>query len=400
MSEREKGKRLKKRSKFKAFIQLLVEKLQVAVSRLDIKMAIKVTVAALLSLYLCLEIDTYLKHPQYIAPGLWCVVTAVIVLQANIGGTYKSIWDRLVGVFIGSAIGALVAFYFGPGATVLAVAFFFTIILCSLLGIPESYRMASLSVAIIMIPWQFHSSVDPWIDAFFRFLDTCLGFIPAILVTHFFWPSQALVKMRLSMSELLNLFHQFFEHILMPVDSSHQKDRMLQILSTEIDQAFSKIQARAEESKVELLLHFGSMTNWTYLINYQNRLWESLGALRTIFDKNLEEVFDESLRQQVHHAMEVIDFALKELSIKLKTGQTNFDFDLLNKLHVSLQSELVRFRSTHKIKQYDLNRVENYFVFFYQLKQISMTLYQFNELLDHLKEKKKNAICPIRDLEI
>jgi uncharacterized membrane protein YccC len=397
MTEKEKEKRLKKRSKFKAFIPLLVKQIQAAVSRLDIKMAIKVTVAALLSLYLCLEINTYLKHPVYIAPGLWCVVSAVIVLQANIGATYKSIWDRVVGVFIGSAIGALAAFYFGPGAIVLAVAFFFTIILCSLLGIPESYRMASLSVAIIMIPWQLHSSVDPWIGAFFRFLDTCLGFIPAILVTHLFWPSEALVKMRLSMSELLNLFHQWFEHLSIPVDSAYQRDRMLQILSTEIDQAFSQIQARVEESKVELLLHFASVTAWTNLINCQNRLWESLSVLRTVFDKNLDEIFDQGLRQQVHHAMEVIDFALKELSIKLKTGQTNFDFDLLNQLQVSLQRELIRFRSTHKIKQYDLNRVEDYFVFFYQLKQISTTLYQFNELLEHLREKKKILFGPIKE---
>lgn len=386
MSITGKGKQIPEQSMLKAFINFLGSDFKERLLQLNIKMAVKVTVGALISLYACVLIERYLRHPDYLAPGLWCVVSTVIVLQANIGGLYKASWIRFVGVLIGSMTGALVAFLFGAGFWALGLAFFTTILLCSFFRVPDSYRMASLSVAIIMIPWKMHSTTDPWIDAFFRFLDTCLGLVVAILVSHILWPSQALTKMRLNMAETFNLFRQFFEQLLIPPDTLNKIEKNPQTLSEEIEQAFTKTLITFEDSKVELFMRFSSTEKWFDLINYQNSLWESLHALQNSFNPAIEEVFDEGLRQQVQHIVEVIDFVLKELSIKLKTGKTSFDFDILDRLQNFLHQELIRFRSTRKIKEYSLDIVEDYFVFFYQLKLILKVLYQFNQMLDRFED--------------
>ena len=388
MASVEKDKYIRKRTKFKTVFKLFVKKLKDIFNRIDIKMAIKITITAILSLYLCMGLDSYLKHPEHLTAGLWCVVSSIIVLQANIGGTYKAIWNRFLGVLIGSAMGVFFAYQFGAESETMGLAIFMTIVLCSFLGIQDSYRMASLSVVIIMLPWKMNPTNDPWIYAFFRFLDTCLGFLVAIMVSHMIWPSQALTKMCLNMAEILGLFRQFFEYILIPLESPHKSPKISKGLLKEIDEAFSQSRLVLEESRVELLVRFAPVGIWIDLINCQESLWESFRGLQNVFNSTLEEIFDEGLKQQVKHTVEVIDFALKELSLKLKTGQTSFNFNILNSLQKSINQELVRFRSTHIIKRFNLDAVENYFVFFYQIKEILMSLYQFNQLLDRLKQNK------------
>ena len=144
--------------------------------RLDFKMAIKLTSVALLGLYLSYKLNSLITHPNYLIANLWSVITAIIVLQTNIGGTYKAIWLRFIGVIIGSLIGAFFAFALGAGADSIGLAIFVTILLCSLLKIPDSYRLSALSVVVIMLPWKAHPESDPWIFASFRFLDTCVDF--------------------------------------------------------------------------------------------------------------------------------------------------------------------------------------------------------------------------------
>jgi hypothetical protein len=109
----------------------------------------------------------------------------------------------------------------------------------------------------------------------------------------------------------------------------------------------------------------------------------SLQALEDVFNLTIEEIFDEGLKQQTQHAVEVIGFSLKELALKLKTGQTSFDFNLLENVQVSLHQDLARFRSTHSTKKYSLDIIEEYFVFFYQFKQLIKILQESNHLIDN-----------------
>lgn len=373
------------RKKTKNFFHFYEYRLKEIFARLDIRMAIKITITALLSLYLCLQLDAYLKHPEYLVAGLWSVVASIIVLQANIGGTYKAIWNRFLGVLIGSGAGAFFAFEFGAQVEVIGLAIFVTIVACSFLKIPESYRMAALSVVIIMLPWKLHPASDPWIYAFFRFLDTCLGFAVAILVSHLLWPSEALTKMRLNLAETSILFQRFFEHLLIPNGSPRKSHAISQSLSEEINQALNQSRTVLEESKVELLVKFEPAGVWIDLLNCQERLWESFRVLEDMFHSPFDQVFDEKWKLLLHHIVDAVDSALRELSKKLKTGRSSFDFYILNELQEAVNQELVRFRAAGTLKGFPLDLVENYFVFFYQIKQVLASLECFDRLLVRLE---------------
>ena len=65
------------------------------------RQTLRVVIAVAVTL---LAIDL-LNLPQ----GYWAVITAVIVVQTNIGGSLKAALDRLWGTLAGAAVGALVA---------------------------------------------------------------------------------------------------------------------------------------------------------------------------------------------------------------------------------------------------------------------------------------------------
>lgn len=137
--------------------------------------------------------------------GFWAVVSAVVVMQANIGASFKASWARLVGTALGAFIGAVLAALgnsygpagLGPGSTTpggiaLSAAFAgmgvaLTGGLCVLLKLKDAYRLAGVTCAIVLL--VFYAS--PWESAFERTLDVSIGIAVALAVTVFVLPSHA-----------------------------------------------------------------------------------------------------------------------------------------------------------------------------------------------------------------
>ncbi len=352
-------------------------------SQINFKLAFKTSLAALLSLYVCHELDRFIKHPDPFVSGIWCVVASIFASQPTLGGTYKAIWNRFLGVLVGSVLGGFFASQWGAHPFILGVAIFCTACICFASGLKENYRMACLSLAVIMVPWGINPSISPWAYAFFRFLDTCVGLGVAMFVAQAVWPSQALTTMQLQMADILSLIRQFYEYALVSPNSPRKSETISDELMTDVNQAFIQARFNLEESKMELLIGMSPITIWVDLLSCLERLWENVRDLKKIFDSSmLEEIFDEELKKEVYHLSEQIDFALKDLSEKLKNGHSSYDYGHIVALQESLIEQLVRFRATRVMKKYNLERVENYFVFFYNFKHILNELQQLNGIID------------------
>jgi hypothetical protein len=46
--------------------------------QIEVKQAIKTALAAVLSLFLCIELDLVIPRPQILISGLWCVVASIV----------------------------------------------------------------------------------------------------------------------------------------------------------------------------------------------------------------------------------------------------------------------------------------------------------------------------------
>ncbi|WP_075882617.1 FUSC family protein [Candidatus Protochlamydia sp. W-9] len=358
-------------------------------NQINFKLSFKISLAALTSLYVCHELDRYIKHPDIFTSGLWCVIASIFASLPTLGGTYKAIWNRFLGVLVGSAIGAFFASQWGAHPFVLGMAVFTTAIISFLCGLKESYRMACLSVAVIIVPWGMHPTLSPWAYAFYRFLDTCIGLGVAVFIAKAVWPSQAFTVMQKQMSDVLNQIRQAYEYIVVSANHLNKSDAISKSLLNDVEQAFNQIHVNLEESKIELFVGFSPATLWVDLLGALERLWENVKDLKKVFNSVLEEIFDEELKREVCHLNEQIDFILKDLSENLKTGDTQYNYSQIPLLQEALNNQLVRFRETKNTKKYSLDRVETYFVFFYNLKSILNELQQL-QMIIHQDVNKGN----------
>jgi uncharacterized membrane protein YgaE (UPF0421/DUF939 family) len=128
-------------------------------------------IAGVVSLYAA----RFLRLPQ----GYWAVISSFIVLQSNVAATLSAARDRLIGTAIGAVMGALFVRYVGAQPWWLGLAVILTVLLCQGLGLEDSYRLACVTVAIVMLISSAHSA---WITAGYRFLEVSLGIIVAVVV--------------------------------------------------------------------------------------------------------------------------------------------------------------------------------------------------------------------------
>ena len=351
--------------------------------RVEVLNGIRTALCAFLSFYLCLWLNEWLARPDSLNSVLWGVVASAVVLQSNLGSTYQAVWNRLLGVFIGSLIGAAAAYFFGSHVLVLSGAMFAAIAICSALNLHESYRMACLSVAVVIIPWGLHPTLSPWSFAFFRFINTCIGVLVAVFVARHVWPTQALEHLRQNLVSALEALSQYYVLLSHSSDPSFKQGQSVQELTLEVSQQISNAYKSLEESKVERSLSPVTTEVWTDMINCVEALLEALNALSHVFSQQLESVFDEELKQQIKKIMGEMTSIFTQTIVRFQTAE-KMNMTILTHAQEELNAQMARFRETRITRQYNLQMVEDYFVFFYHLKAIMGTFIHLHRLMDLL----------------
>src|SRR5271157_6301682 len=110
--------------------------------------------------------------------GYWGAISAIIVLQSNFGATITASRDRILGTLIGAVFGFSFSLFGAlPWNYILAV--FAAIILCGLLGLRSSSRLAGVTITIVMLV----RTGSHWTVALDRASEVLLGIVVALAVT-------------------------------------------------------------------------------------------------------------------------------------------------------------------------------------------------------------------------
>lgn len=335
--------------------------------RIDWRMAIRSGIAASVAFTLGTFITHYLDRPDRLASGLWTTLTAIIVLQAYLGSTYRASWNRFLGVFIGSITGALFTQYIGPGPWQLGVCVGSTVILCAILTLPESYRVASVSAAVVMVLWSFNRELSPWLFSFYRFMDTCIGIALAVIVAHTVFPQKAIDKLRTDVADTVRKLNQLYRmvFIIEPHDIPFQE------LSDEITIQLYENRETLELIKPELV---EQIDTWSLILNDIDTLYESIQSLANVYNQTTREMFDTDLSD---HLMQVIDDSnagFRDIALLIEKDKKETVPNHLEATVKTLVAEQQRYRETHSTRQYKIEAVETFFVFFYTLKYVLETL--------------------------
>lgn len=142
--------------------------------------------------------------------GYWGSISAIIVLQSNVGSTVTASRDRLIGTLIGAALGFLFSL-FGVVPWNFILALLAAIIICGLLGLRNSSRLAGVTIAIVMLVHKEGPRLGLALD---RVGEVILGIVVALLVTTLVFPDRARVRLRDGLAQEFLVLGNFFEGIL------------------------------------------------------------------------------------------------------------------------------------------------------------------------------------------
>jgi uncharacterized membrane protein YccC len=152
----------------------------------------------------------WLAHQFGLHDGYWGSISAIIVLQSNVGSTVNASRDRILGTLIGTILGfAFSLFGTLPWNYILAVLA--AVIVCGLLGLRSSSRLAGVTITIIML---VQKTGPRWSLALDRVGEVVLGIVVALAVTTLVLPDRARLRLRDGLAQEFLVLGAFFEAIL------------------------------------------------------------------------------------------------------------------------------------------------------------------------------------------
>ena len=152
----------------------------------------------------------WLAQRFHLPDGYWGPISTIIVLQSNVGSTVTASRERLLGTLIGAALGFLFSL-FGPPLLSYILAILAAIIVCGLLGLRNSSRLAGVTITIIML---VHREGSHWGLALDRVGEVLLGIVVALAVTTLVLPDRARLRLREGLAQEFLVLGAFFEAIL------------------------------------------------------------------------------------------------------------------------------------------------------------------------------------------
>jgi uncharacterized membrane protein YccC len=152
----------------------------------------------------------WLAQRFHLPDGYWGPISAIIVLQSNVGATVTASRERLLGTLIGAALGFSFSL-FGPLLLSYILAVLTAVILCGLLGLRNSSRLAGVTITIIML---VHKEGSHWGLAMDRVSEVLLGIVVALAVTTLILPDRARLRLREGLAQEFLVLGAFFEAIL------------------------------------------------------------------------------------------------------------------------------------------------------------------------------------------
>ncbi len=104
--------------------------------------------------------------------GYWAAISAIVVMQSEVGATLIASRDRIAGTAIGSFIGWLTALIWHESLVVFALAVLLVMVLCTALRFQNAGRLGGVAVAIIVL---IPRAGPIWHIAIERFLEVSFG---------------------------------------------------------------------------------------------------------------------------------------------------------------------------------------------------------------------------------
>ncbi|QRM31752.1 FUSC family protein [Microvirga sp. VF16] len=214
----------------------------------ELKLALRVTIAGTLAFAITRIFDL----PQ----GYWAVITAVVVMQASVGGSLKAAIERFSGTLAGAIFGGFVAAFVPHGSPLsLGLAIVVALFPLALLAaVKSAFRVAPITSLIMLLP-PTGQAIGPLASALDRVLEITLGNIVGVIVSLFVLPARAHTLMTEAAAKVVSLNAELVSVFIDELTAGPKGRSALQKLHPQIRAALKKAEAAAEEAARERKSH-------------------------------------------------------------------------------------------------------------------------------------------------
>lgn len=125
---------------------------------------------------------TLFHEPTSLVGGLWAVISAIIVIEASHKETYTSAKNRIIGSLIGAIVSGFYLLFFPFSLVGFAATIGVGVLICLLLGLPQSIKLTGITISVIMIVSTITEDLHPFLNASLRFVESAIGAGIALIV--------------------------------------------------------------------------------------------------------------------------------------------------------------------------------------------------------------------------
>lgn len=332
------------------------------------RQATKTAVAGLISLLV-----TNLFHlPQ----GYWAAISALIVMQSNVGATVSASRTRLAGTAVGAVVGGVFVAIFGASLTGFALAVALAFVLCDWLRLAESQRLATVTVAIIMLIPAANSA---WIVALHRFAEVALGIVIALAVSLVLWPNHARRSVRQGLAETLGKLSLLFRAVLHSYRNG--TNAPVQALKAEVSAAVQKNAGLLQNALDEAFGPLKERETLALLVRQAERVFHSIETMEFALRDSASEDYARDFDSGLERLENGIAAALEDLSQTVGSSRICRDWPDLPAAIGTLDDQASESRKTGASIQYPLDEILRFYFLLFTCRTLIDELESIRALL-------------------
>jgi len=305
--------------------------------------------------------------------GYWAVISVVLVMQTNLGGSFQAGVNRIIGTAVGALLGAACLKLLGAGVVALGLGVGLTILVCAyFIHMHESFRMAGLTATIVILLGNQSPSYLDFVIS--RFLEIGLGVAIALTFSVFVWPSRAGRQLKRGVVDVLNDEAALYSILLSCRISPNcvEKDE---------HEAIGKLQSSRElnhklleEAKKEPSGLTRSQHITVSLFNFTERIAEHLLSMEhAVHHEELEELHG-LVSQEMDLLAQTTITAMTRLALAMGEDRDPGPMDDLRRAMDRAEEALTRIRQQRVLPSYSLESVMRFFSYYYNMKQVAVEL--------------------------
>ena len=293
----------------------------------------------------------------------------MIVLQSSVGATVNASLNRFAGTAIGAVLGGLFVKLWGGNVWAFGAAATITVWICASLGLRDSYRLASATVAIVMLT---SSTGPPWAVAFHRFLEVALGILVALLITLLMWPSRARDDLRRATAETLRCLEALYQAVVQRYcgGAAPSPDE----LTYQVNEAFRRyddlLKQASYEPGVAELGHEGLAAVRGHLM----QIWWAIEALELATRGGHNDTYHRRFEPELGRLLREISAAFHRLAENVAMAHGAFDSADLERAASAVDDKATAIRTSGVSMSYTLEEVSRFYAFFVSVKSLVKAL--------------------------